>query len=365
MMIKKFNPVFVFSFLNKKERKKDIYTQDRLFYFFLKGLSWSLIFLFFYMLFVIFQMSWPAFSHFGMKFFVNADWNSWTKSFGALSLIYGTVVTSLLALLLAVPISVGVALFLSELAPNWLAKPLSFIVEMLAAVPSIVYGLWGLFVLAPVLRDYIQSFLSKYFSFLPFFQGNYYGVGMMCGGVILAIMIIPTISSVCREVFRTIPKSNKEAVLGLGATRWEMLQIAVLKGSSTGIIGAVIMGLGRALGETMAVTMVIGNAPSIKMSLFEPAQTMASILANQYAEADNELHLASLAAVGFSLFFLSLIINILALLLVWKMKKSATRVGVQRLPSSNTGTSHFAFFSRFIPGKNNSNPGRVKKERMD
>ena len=323
-MIKKPSLVFIFpflSFLRRKQEKKDIHIQDRLFYFFLKGLSWSLIFLFFYMLVVIFQMSWPAFSHFGMKFFVSVDWNSWTKNFGVLSLIYGTAVTSFLALLLAVPVSVGVALFLNELSPSWLARPLGFIVEMLAAIPSIVYGLWGLFVLAPILRDYIQSFLSKYFSFLPIFQGNYYGVGMMCGGVILAIMIIPTISAICREVFRIIPKANREAVLGLGTTRWEMLKIAVLRGSSTGIIGAVIMGLGRALGETMAVTMVIGNATSIKASLFEPAQTMASILANQYAEADNELHLASLTAVGFSLFCFSLIINILALLLVWRMEK--------------------------------------------
>lgn len=308
-------------FNRKNVKKKDIHIQDRLFYFILKGFSWSLIFLFFYMLAVIFQMSWPAFSHFGMKFFINPDWNNWTKSFGALSLIYGTAVTSFLALLLAVPVSIGVALFLSELAPKWLAKPLSFIVEMLAAVPSVVYGLWGLFVLAPLLRDYIQYFLSEYFSFLPFFQGAYYGVGMMCGGVVLAIMIIPTVSSVCREVFRAIPESNREAVLGLGATRWEMLKIAVLRGGFTGIVGAVIMGLGRALGETMAVTMVIGNAISIKASLFEPAQTMASILANQYAEADNELHLASLTAVGFSLFFLSLLINALALLLVWRMEK--------------------------------------------
>ena len=318
-MIKKLNPFFLF--FKRKESKKDIHLQDRLFYFFLKNLSWSLVLVFVYMLVVIFDMSLPAFSQFGPKFFVNAEWNSWTKNFGALSLIYGTAVTSFLALLLAVPVSVGVALFLSELAPKWLAKPLSFIVEMLAAVPSVVYGLWGLFVLAPVLRDYIQSFLSKYFSFLPFFEGAYYGVGMMCGGVVLAVMIIPTVSSVCREVFRTIPESHREAVLGLGTTRWEMLKIAVLRGSSTGIIGAVVMGLGRALGETMAVTMVIGNAPSIKASLFEPAQTMASILANQYAEADNELHLSALTAVGFSLFCLSLVINILALLLVRQMEK--------------------------------------------
>ena len=305
----------------KQKSKTDTHIPDRLFYFFLKGLSWSLIFLFFYMLFVIFKMSWPAFAHFGPSFFVNADWNNWTKNFGALSLIYGTVVSSFLALLIAVPVSLGVALFLSELAPPALAKPLGFVVEMLSAVPSIVYGLWGLFVMAPFLRDHIQSFLSQYFSFLPFFQGPYYGVGMMCGGLILAIMIIPTVSSVCREVFRSIPRENREAVLGLGATRWEMLKIAVLRGGRTGIIGAVIMGLGRALGETMAVTMVIGNAPSIKASLFAPAQTMASILANQYAEADNELHLSALTAVGFALFGLSLIINIVAFFLVYRVQK--------------------------------------------
>ena len=309
------------NYYRKQERKTDTHIPDRLVYFFLKGLSWSLIFLFFYMLFVIFKMSWPAFSHFGPHFFVNADWNNWTGNFGALSLIYGTVVSSLLALLIAVPISLAVALFLSELAPAGLAKPLGFVVEMLSAVPSIVYGLWGLFVLAPFLRDHVQSFLVQYFSFLPFFQGPYYGVGMMCGGVILAIMIIPTVSSVCREVFRSIPQENKEAVLGLGATRWEMLKIAVLRGGRTGIIGAVIMGLGRALGETMAVTMVIGNVPSIKASLFAPAQTMASLLANQYAEADNELHLSALTAVGFALFGLSLIINILAFFLVYRVQK--------------------------------------------
>ncbi len=303
------------------KRKKDIHIPDRLFYFFLKFLSLFLIFTFFYMLFAIFQMSWPAFKHFGFQFFINAEWNNWTENFGALSLIYATLVSSVLALLLAVPVSVASALFLTEIAPPWLAKPLNFIVDMLAAVPSIVYGLWGLFVLAPFLRNYVQAPLAKYFSFLPFFQGPYYGVGMMCGGVILGIMIIPTIASVCREVFRSIPLSHREAVLGVGATRWEMLKIAVLKGGAGGIIGAIVMGLGRALGETMAVTMVIGNAPSIKLSLFEPAQTMASILANQYAEADSQLHLASLAAVGFSLFFLSLLINICALWMVQKIEK--------------------------------------------
>ena len=330
------------AYYRKKERKHDTHTPDRLFYFCLKGLSWSLIFLFFYMLWVIFRMSWPALSHFGPSFFISADWDNWTQNFGALSLIYGTAVSSFLALLIAVPISVGVALFLSELAPAILSKPLGFVVEMLSAVPSIVYGLWGLFVLAPFLRDHIQPFLSKYFSFLPFFQGPYYGVSMMCGGLILAIMIIPTISSVCREVFRSIPRENKIAVLGLGATKWEMMKIAVLRGGRTGIVGAVIMGLGRALGETMAVTMVIGNAPSIKAELFAPAQTMASILANQYAEADNELHLSALTAVGFALFCFSLIINILAFFLIYKTKKYSKQDGLPPPPvPGRVELSHF------------------------
>ena len=290
--------------------------QDKIFYFFLKCSSWALIVLFFYMLAVVFKMSWPAFSHFGFSFFYSAEWNSFKENYGALSFIYGTVVSSFLALTMAVPVGVGTALFVNETAPSWLSRPLAFVVEMLAGIPSIVYGLWGLFVLAPFLRDYVQAFLSQYFSFLPFFEGAYHGVGMMCGAVVLAIMIIPTIASVCREVFRTIPPSHREAVLALGATHWEMLKIAVLKGGFSGVAGAVVMGLGRALGETMAVTMVIGNAPSIKASLFQPAQTMASLLANQYVEADSDLHLASLTAVGFILFLISLAINLLARALV-------------------------------------------------
>ena len=312
--------MFLQKYLGTSFRKENHFS-DHIFYLLLKSACWLLIFIFIYMMWKIFQMSWPALSHFGFSFFFSAEWNSWTQQYGSLSLIYGTLVSSFLAVLLAVPVSVGVALFLNELAPDWLSKPLSFVVEMLAAVPSIVYGLWGLFVLAPFLRDHVQSFLSEYFSFLPIFSGPYYGVSMMCGGVILAIMIVPTISAVCREVFRTIPESHREAAMGLGTTKWEVLKIAVLKGGFSGIMGAVVMGLGRALGETMAVTMVIGNALSIKTSLFAPAQTMASILANQYVEADNELHLASLTAVGFSLFCISLLINLLARGLVWRMER--------------------------------------------
>ncbi len=306
---------------NSWKKSSDIHWGDRCFYWCLTTLSVLMIASFFYMVFVIFKMAWPAFSRLGMSFFTSTEWNSWTENFGALPLIYGTVLSSVLALLMALPVSVGVALFLNELAPRWLARPLGFVVEMLAAIPSVIYGLWGLFVLAPFLRDPVQLFLSRYFSFLPFFKGPHYGVGMMCGAVILAIMITPTISSLCKEVFRSVPYSHREAALGLGATRWEMLKVAVLGGSVSGIVGAVIMGLGRALGETMAVTMVIGNTPSLSLSLFAPAQTMASILANQYAEADSELHLAALTAVGLSLFLISLIINGLARLLIWKIKK--------------------------------------------
>ena len=240
-------------------------------------------------------------------------------------MMWGTFFSSMLALLIAVPISLGVALFINELAPLWLAKPLNFCLEMLSAIPSIVYGLWGLFVLAPLLRSPVQEFLGKYFSFLPFFKGPQYGIGMLSAAVILAIMIIPTISSICKEVFRSIPSSHKEAVLGIGATKWEMLRTAVLKGGKTGIIGACIMGLGRALGETMAVTMVIGNKPSLSLSLFEPAQTMASILANQYAEADSALHLSSLTAVALALFIISLLVNASSFILVWNTHKNFSR----------------------------------------
>lgn len=304
-----------------QSKRRDVHLGDKIFYYLLKASAWSVVFLLVAMVGLILKMSWPAFAEFGVGFFFNPEWNPWTEEFGALSFIYGTVVSSLLALVFAVPVSVGVALFLNELAPAWLARPLGFLIEMLAAIPSIVYGLWGLFVLAPFLREYVQPFLSDYFGFLPLFQGVPMGVGMLCAGVILAIMITPTIAAITREVFKAIPPSHREAALGLGATRWEMLKLAVLKSGISGIIGAVILGLGRALGETMAVTMVIGNKAVIKASLFESGQTMASILANQYAEADTDLQLAALTAVGFTLFIVSLAINTLARIIVWRVEK--------------------------------------------
>ncbi len=307
------------------QRKKDIHISDRLFFHILQTLAVLTLAVFSGLVLLVFLESLPALKKFGISFFFNSDWDSPKEKFGALAMMWGTFASSILALLIAAPISIGVALFLNELAPVWLAKPLNFCLEMLAAIPSIVYGLWGLFVLTPVLRSPVQEFLSKYFSFLPFFTGPQYGIGMLAAAVILAIMIIPTISSICKEVFRSIPNSHKEAVLGIGATRWEMLKTAVITGGKNGIIGACIMGLGRALGETMAVTMVIGNKPSLSLSLFEPAQTMASILANQYAEADSALHLSSLTAVALALFIISLIVNSSSFLLVWNTQKKFSR----------------------------------------
>ena len=312
---------FLRLFIFKSSSKRSGSPGDRIFTFFTLSLSSFFIAMFFAMAFIIFIKAWPAFSEFGFSFFFSGKWNNFTSEFGALSVIYGTVVSSLLALLIALPISLALALFLNEMAPQWLAIPLSFIVEMLAAIPSIVYGLWGVFILAPFLRTHVQSFLSEHLGHIFLFSGPFYGIGMMSAGIILAIMIIPTISSISKEIFKTIPHQNKEAVLSLGSTRWEMFREAVLRGGFSGIVGAVILGFGRAFGETMAVTMVIGNKISISPSLFAPSQTMASLLATQYAEADSSLHLSALTAVGFTLFMVSLVFNSLAIFMLWRLKK--------------------------------------------
>ena len=314
-----------FLLLKKFFFRSENHFSDHIFSLFIKFLTVSMIGLFVCMFVIIFIKSWPAFSHFGTAFFVNPSWNSWTQDFGALSLVYGTLVSALLALVFAVPISIALALFLTELAPRWLSRILGFIVEMLAAIPSIIYGLWGIFILAPFLKDHVQPFLSRYFGDLIVFSGPFYGIGTLCAGIILAIMIIPIISSVCKEIFRSIPHANKEAVLSLGTTKWEMFKIAILKAGTPGIVGAVVLGFGRAFGETMAVTMVIGNRPSIDLSLFAPSQTMASLLATQYAEADNDLHLSALTAIGFTLFIVSILFSSLTIFLVWRMKKKFGR----------------------------------------
>jgi phosphate transport system permease protein len=258
----------------------------------------------------------PAVKAFGLGFLTGTDWDPVHEHFGALPFIFGTVVSSLLALCIAVPIALGVAVFLTELAPQRLRGPAGFFVELLAAVPSVVYGLWGVFALGPLLRTTVEPWLEEHFGFLPFFRGPSQGIGMLAAAIILAIMILPTISSITREVLRSVPQQLKEGAMALGATRWEMLRGVVLPYARSGVVGAIILGLGRALGETMAVTMVIGNRAEISSSLFAPSYTMASVIANEFTEATDDLYVAALAEVGLLLFFVTLILNVLARLLV-------------------------------------------------
>ena len=271
--------------------------------------------------------SWPAIRAFGLRFLVTSHWDPVAGEFGALPFIYGTLVSSLLALLIAVPLSLGAAIFLAELAPAWIRPPVAFLIEMLAAVPSVVYGLWGIFVLVPWLRDWVQPPLGRALGFLPLFQGPPYGIGMLAAGLILAIMVVPYITSVSREVLLAVPGSQREAALGLGATRWETTRIAVLRYGRSGLIGAILLGLGRALGETMAVTMVIGNRPEIAASLFAPGYTMASVLANEFTEATSDLYVSALVEIGLLLLVVTVLVNGLARVLVWTVGAAPARGG--------------------------------------
>ena len=260
-------------------------------------------------------------SKFGLKFLVKQIWDPVAEDFGALPFIYGTMVSSLVGLAIAVPLSVGTALFLTEICPRRIRAVLSLLVELLAAIPSVIYGLWGIFVLAPFLRLHVQPFLAKYFGWTGLFSGPKYGWGMLAAGVIIAIMILPIIASITREVITAVPRVQREAALALGATRWEMLRMAVLRNARPGIFGAVILGLGRALGETMAVTMVIGNRPEIARSLFAPGYTLASAIANEFTEAVSNVHLSALMEMALVLFVITLIVNALAGLLVWSITR--------------------------------------------
>lgn len=306
------------AFLPKK--RKEIHLGDRVFYLCLKTLAVVIILGLAALVALLAKMSAPAFAEFGWRFFTVSTWNPVTEKFGTLAFIYGTVVSSLLALVIATPVSIAVALFLNEIAPRWLGVILGFMVEMLAAIPSVVYGIWGIFWLAPWIRTTVQPAVQAKLGWFPLFTGPPYGVGMFTAGLILAIMITPTISSISREVFRTIPSTIREGALALGATKWEMLKVAILDSARSGIFAACVLGLGRAFGETMAVTMVIGNRPQISPSLFAPAQTMASIIANEYAEASSDRHHAALAAVGLSLFLVSLVINMFARFVLWRVE---------------------------------------------
>lgn len=271
------------------------------------------------MAFAMIESSSKSLGQFGLGFVFSRVWNPVRDVYGALPFVYGTIASSLLALCFAVPISLGVAIFLSELAPVWLRNPVGFLVELLAAVPSVVYGLWGVFALAPWLREVVEPLLGRWLGFLPFFQGPQHGFGLLAGGIILAIMITPTISSVSREVLRAVPSALREGALGLGATPWEAVRVAVLPFARSGLVGATILGLGRALGETMAITMVIGNRAEISASLFAPSYTMASVIANEFTEATGDLYLSALAEIGLLLFVVTVLLNILARLLVWRV----------------------------------------------
>ena len=270
------------------------------------------------------RLSWHAFH---WKFFFQSDWDPVNDQYGALPFIYGTIVSSVLALIIAVPLAVGVSVFITEMAPRWLRGPLAFTTELLAAIPSVIYGLWAIFVLVPILRTYVQPLLAKYLGWTTLFEGPPLGIGMLAAGVILAIMIIPIISAITREVMTAVPQQQREAVLALGATRWEMIRTGVLRNARAGIFGGIILGLGRALGETMAVTMVIGNNPQIKKSLFAAGYTMASVIANEFSEATGDLYLSALVEIGLALFVVTIIVNILAQFLVWTVTRGTPARG--------------------------------------
>jgi phosphate transport system permease protein len=261
---------------------------------------------------------WPALRQFGFQFLTSSTWDPVAGEFGAAPAILGTVITSVIALVIATPLALGGAIFLSEFAPDWVRQPVSFLIDLLAAVPSVVFGLWGVFFLLPLLRTAVMPFLrdTLHLGATPFFTGPAYGPSVLAAGLILAIMVLPYIAAVSREVLMAVPRAQREAALALGATRWEAITGAVVPYARTGIFGGVILGLGRALGETMAVTMVIGNRHELSASLFAPGYTMASLIANEFSEATTDIHLSALMAVGFVLFLITLLVNAVARWLV-------------------------------------------------
>ncbi len=269
--------------------------------------------------------AWPAIKAFGLNFLFSADWNPVTDQFGALVPIFGTLATSAIALLIGVPVSFGIALFLTELSPLWLRRPLGIAVELLAGIPSIIYGMWGLFVLAPTLQDKIQPWLIDNLGQWPvvgfLFQGPPMGIGVLTAGIILAIMVIPFIASVMRDVFEIVPPMLKESAYGLGATTWEVVRHVVLPYTKIGVVGGIMLGLGRALGETMAITFVIGNAHQFSTSLMMPGNSIASALANEFTEATTDLHVAALIELGLILFIITFIVLSLSKLLLLQLAK--------------------------------------------
>jgi phosphate transport system permease protein len=275
--------------------------------------------------FEMFRQSNLSIAKFGWGFITRTIWDPVHDEFGALTFIFGTLFSSLIALFIALPLSVGIAIFLSEFAPKWLEQPVSLLVELLAAIPSIVYGLFGMFIMAPWLRKTIEPFLGDHFGFIFLFKGPPYGLGMLAAGLILTVMILPIITSISRDVMKSIPDSQREAAFALGATKWEAVKV-VLTGAKSGILGATLLGLGRAIGETMAVTMVIGNRPDISFSLFNPGYTMASVLANEFTEATSDLYISSLIEIALLLFVMTIILNAIARVIVWSVTKKYYKV---------------------------------------
>ncbi len=275
-------------------------------------------------LFVLIQGALPALHKFGLGFIGSDQWNPVTENFGARIPIYGTLVTSLLAMLIAVPVSFGIALFITELCPRWLKRPIGIAVELLAAIPSIIYGMWGLFVFAPLFADHVQPWITEHFGDLPIvgvmFSGPPLGIGLFTASLILAIMVIPFISAIMRDVFEATPRVLKESAYGLGSTTWEVVRHVVLPYTKVGVIGGVMVGLGRALGETMAVTFVIGNAHELSNSLFMPGNTISSTLANEFTEAVSPIYTSSLISLGLILFLISFIVLAVARVLLMRLQ---------------------------------------------
>jgi phosphate transport system permease protein len=274
--------------------------------------------------------AWPSIRRFGFHFLWSSVWDPVAGVFGAAPMIFGTLVSSVLALVIAVPLALGVAIYLTEFAPKWLRPPVAFLVELLAAIPSVVYGLWGVFVLIPFLRAVVVPPLRAVLGWTPFFGGVFYGNSLLAGSIILAIMIVPYIAAVSREILRAVPGTQREAALAMGATRWEAVWTAVIPYGRAGLLGAVILGLGRALGETMAVTMLIGNRHDIGLSVLQPAYTMAAAIANEFSEATTSLYLSALFEVGLLLFVITVLVNALARLLIWRVARG-TAVGSRAL----------------------------------
>jgi phosphate transport system permease protein len=293
---------------------------DRFFQALTTGSAWLVLVILAGIIVSLFIGGWQALVAFGPKFLVTEEWNPVTEKFGALVPIYGTLVSSLIALLIAVPMSFGIAVFLTEVAPGWMRRPIGTAIELLAAIPSIIYGMWGLFVFAPVMSQHVQPWLQAQFGDTPLigalFQGAPLGIGMLPAGIILGIMIIPFITALMRDVFQTTPKFLKESAYGVGATHWEVVWNVVLPYTRVGAVGGIFLGLGRALGETMAVTFVIGNTHRMSASLFEPGNSIASTLANEFNEAVGDMHTSSLIALGLVLFMITFIVLALAKLLL-------------------------------------------------